>query len=114
MNIFESLENINVSEGCFNEIVTLVEEYINEISHETVNKVQNMRRANWDKAIKDEEKIKKYSTNKQEHYDAEDKNLEMRVKDNKNTEITDKWRRAKNSGKIKPAKKEQEGKEKED
>ena len=34
MSIFESLENINVSEGCFNDIVALVEEYINEISDE--------------------------------------------------------------------------------
>ena len=30
MNIFESLENLNVSEECFNDIVGLVEEYIQE------------------------------------------------------------------------------------
>ena len=31
MDIFESLENINVSEGCFEDIVGIVEEYIHEI-----------------------------------------------------------------------------------
>ena len=30
MDIFESLENLNVSEGCFDEIVGIVEEIINE------------------------------------------------------------------------------------
>ena len=32
MNIFESLENLNVSEECFNDIMGIVEEIINEIS----------------------------------------------------------------------------------
>lgn len=34
MNIFESLENLNVSEECFDEIMGLVEEYISETSNE--------------------------------------------------------------------------------
>ena len=32
MDIFENLENLNVSEKCFNDIMVLVEEVINEIS----------------------------------------------------------------------------------
>lgn len=32
MNIFESLENLNVSEECFNDIMSIVEEIINEVS----------------------------------------------------------------------------------
>ena len=32
MNIFESLENLNVSEECFDEIMGIVEEIINEVS----------------------------------------------------------------------------------
>ena len=32
MDIFESLENLNVSEECFNEIMGIVEEIINEVS----------------------------------------------------------------------------------
>ena len=31
MDIFESLENLNISEECFNDILALVEEYVNEI-----------------------------------------------------------------------------------
>ncbi len=31
MNIFESLENLNISEECFNDILNIVEEYINEV-----------------------------------------------------------------------------------
>lgn len=32
MNIFERLENLNVSEECFDDILSIVEEYINEVS----------------------------------------------------------------------------------
>ena len=32
MNIFEELENLNVSEECFNDIMDIVEEIINEVS----------------------------------------------------------------------------------
>ena len=38
MDIFESLENLNVSEGCFGEIVGLVEEYINEYIKQSTQK----------------------------------------------------------------------------
>lgn len=34
MDIFESLENLNVSEECFEDIMGLVEEIINEVSDE--------------------------------------------------------------------------------
>lgn len=36
MSIFENLENLNISEECFDEIMGLVEEYINEVSDKTV------------------------------------------------------------------------------
>ena len=38
MKIFESLENLNVSEECLSNIVSLVEEYINEISDDFIAK----------------------------------------------------------------------------
>ena len=38
MSIFESLENLQVSEGCFEDIVGLVEEYIQEKSDWTIKK----------------------------------------------------------------------------
>lgn len=50
MNIFESLENLNVSEECFEDIVGLVEEYINEMNIFTVGKVNALRRKNADDA----------------------------------------------------------------
>ena len=38
MSIFESLENLNVSEECFEDIVSIVEEYIHEVSVSTWKK----------------------------------------------------------------------------
>ena len=38
MDIFESLENLPVSEECFEDIISIVEEYINEISVNTWKK----------------------------------------------------------------------------
>ena len=43
MDIFESLENLNVSEGCFDEIVGIVEEIIHELNDNTVKKVEDAR-----------------------------------------------------------------------
>lgn len=40
MNIFESLENLNVSEGCFQDIKALVETFINEVSDKFISKVR--------------------------------------------------------------------------
>ena len=37
-SIFESLENLPVSEGCFEDIIGLVEEYINELKNSTIEK----------------------------------------------------------------------------
>lgn len=38
MNIFESLENLNVSEACFNDILNIVEEIISETKKESKEK----------------------------------------------------------------------------
>jgi hypothetical protein len=43
MNIFESLENLNVSEECFDEIMKIVEGYINELKNETIEKTLDKR-----------------------------------------------------------------------
>lgn len=43
MDIFESLENLNVSEECFNDIVGLVEGCLSESNPETIQKVANKR-----------------------------------------------------------------------
>ena len=49
MNIFESLENLNVSEECFNDIVGIVEEIINER-----NKENRKARRKWEQGISPE------------------------------------------------------------
>ena len=43
MGIFESLENLNVSEECLNDILNIVEEYINER-----NKENKIKKNNWE------------------------------------------------------------------
>ena len=83
MSIFESLENINVSEGCFNDIVALVEEYINEVSKELADKV---------KSLKDE----KYREAKEKYYKTRDSKDEEEfekqiVKSAISDELRDKW-----------------------
>jgi hypothetical protein len=44
MDIFESLENLQVSEACFEDIVGLVEEYINELKNSTIEKTLDAHR----------------------------------------------------------------------
>ena len=44
MDIFESLENLNVSEGCFEDIIKIVEEYINELKNSTIEKTLDAHR----------------------------------------------------------------------
>ena len=38
MSIFEDLENLNVSEECFNNIVDIIEEYINELELSVIDR----------------------------------------------------------------------------
>lgn len=57
MNIFESLENLPISEECFDEIVGLVEEIINEVSMKKwVEAAKNSLPKRQEDAIKAEEK----------------------------------------------------------
>ena len=69
MNIFESLENLNVSEECFNDIVQLVEYFISEEELD-MEKVYNSGRRHYATQIKKNylEKLKmlKKSLKKQE------------------------------------------------
>ena len=45
MSIFGSLENLNVSEACFKNIIELVEEYINELRDETIRNASDKNMA---------------------------------------------------------------------
>ena len=113
MNIFENLENLQVSEECFNDIMGLVEEYISEVSDE------------WKQACKDSarEKSEYFKRKYNEARDAYaenrsskngDKVLDAIVLSDKANRREDKLKkaierhnRAKAEGKIKPAKKEE-------
>ena len=56
MSILESLENLNVSEECFNDIISIVEEMINELNKSTINSYIQKRQ---DEATEAEKKFNK-------------------------------------------------------
>lgn len=107
MDIFESLENLNVSEGCFNEIISIVEEVINELKDSTVDSAYVKRMDNYknaEKAYKEAEAehdkevdgiLKKYTTQEvidgkaDKEVDAADKKIEPFHKALKHAD--DKW-----------------------
>lgn len=55
MGILESLKDLNVSEECFDEIMYIVEEYINELNDETVQNVLDKRKERLVKAEQGDE-----------------------------------------------------------
>lgn len=59
MNIFERLENLNVSEECFNDIVQTV---INELKHETVGRAVDQAYRDHEDKIRDLERQYKSPT----------------------------------------------------
>ena len=68
MDIFESLENLSISEECFNEIMNMIEEYINELDDGTYRRTKSIAKALADEQEKvlplikneeDKERIKK-------------------------------------------------------
>ena len=68
MNIFESLENLNVSEECFNDIMDIVEEIINEDAEETKRRLTDKyapilkaKRRNLDLKVKKGQKDLRYA-----------------------------------------------------
>lgn len=114
MDIFESLENLNVSEECFEDIIGIVEAIINEVSDEYINK-------HWDKIadkLGDEkeyaDKIEKRYKDGWSCYNFDDV-LRSRSRVKKVEDRKDKYENAvrrykelKRQGKIKPFKKEDE------
>ena len=51
MDIFENLENLNVSEECFDDIMSIVEEVINEVSKDYLNDKREKANVKVTKAI---------------------------------------------------------------
>ena len=83
MNIFECLKNLQVSESCFNSIVELVEEFINEISKDTADAVSLQRYI-------DRRDAKKRYEDTRDSRDYE-KYTKKNTKSFKNSELRDKW-----------------------
>lgn len=82
MDIFESLENLEVSERCFKDIVSIIEEIIDEVSKEDADAVSLQRYINrkeakdkYDKTkdSKDEEKLEKENTRSYKNSKLRDK-----------------------------------------
>ena len=82
MNIFESLENLEVSEGCFKDIVSIIEEIINEVSKDDADAVSLQRYINrrdardkYDKTkdSRDEEKLERENTKSYKNMKLRDK-----------------------------------------
>ena len=59
MSIFESLEKLPVSEACFNDVVSLVESYINELDEETVDRAREERKRRHEEKMEELENKKK-------------------------------------------------------
>lgn len=64
MDIFESLEELNISEECFEDIINIVEEYINELNYFTVAKVNAIRDTRTNKDNVTPKDIKKAQNNR--------------------------------------------------
>lgn len=62
MDIFESLESLNVSEECFDEIVGIVEEIINELNKNTISSYIQKRGEQAEEAEKEFSKAKAEGT----------------------------------------------------
>ena len=83
MDIFESLENLNVSENCYKDVLNIIEEIINEVSKEDADAVSLQRYINRKEAKDRYEKTGDSKDGKR----LEDEN----TKSYKNTKLRDKW-----------------------
>ena len=115
MDIFESLENLSVSEACLNDIINIVEEYINEVSDDWKRRAQGQA-YHASAAAFDKEQAEKDGYYNIGGYKYSREAIEKAVKDrikadkrfDKLNRAIEKHNKAKAEGRIKPAKKEDE------
>jgi hypothetical protein len=74
MNIFESLENLNVSEECFHSIVTLVEKHLKKEEQEDLDKYTEKKKCKWC-----EDEYPSYEINKEGHCDTCQRAIDSRT-----------------------------------
>ena len=105
MNIFESLENLNVSEECFQEIKLLIEAMINEVSDKFIEKRRIPAKEERDKKIVRHGKTMSYENPKG---DEELLKIRQEAIDRLNDfdEKVKRYKELKKEGKIKPCKKD--------
>ena len=72
MNIFESLENLNVSEECFDEIMGIVETLIGESLQKQIDKKANAGEISVDKAFELEKKVQNYMSDAKKEQEREE------------------------------------------
>ena len=111
MNIFE---NLNVSEKCFNDIIELVEEVINEISDDLKRRAEGSA---YEKSVKAREKedsekngyynIGGYKYSREAMEKAAEDRIKADARFDKLSKAIEKHNKAKAEGKIKPVKKEE-------
>ena len=117
MDIFESLENLPVSEACFNDVINLVEEYINELKEETVDKAREERTRRHEEKMEELENKKKNPSSPDDvdtmvnNRDIEGEKAEEEENYQKKMDLYQRWEDMNNERKKR---KEQEEKEKED
>lgn len=105
MNVLESLENLNISEKCFQDIMSIVETYINEVSDKFIEKR---------KTPAEDEKIRKIirhgETMSYENPEGDKELLKIRQEAIDRLDDFDKkvkrYKELKREGKIKPCKKD--------
>ena len=113
MDIFESLENLNVSEECFGDIVSIVEAIINEVSDEWkqmhLDKAKDITqyfRNKYDRA-RDKYREERSSKNGDAVLDASALFSKHQKREEKLIDAIKKHNKAKAEGRIKPIKKEE-------
>ena len=87
MDIFESLENLNVSEECFDDIMDIVEEYINELKNSTIEKTLD---AHWDRITNNKARGKDNPEDTEKYFKSTDRAEERARKKGQVLSKTDK------------------------
>lgn len=97
MNIFESLENLPVSEACFNDVISLIESYINELEEETVDKAREERTRRHKEKMEELESKKKTPSGPEDvdtmvnNRDIEDEKAEEEENYQKKMDLYQRW-----------------------
>lgn len=91
MNIFESLENLNISESCFNDIISLVEAEIIDFQEKRRNKVINNNAEKLAAMIRNKELVTLRLLSNGKLIGEPSAIKKMKQLEQSNNEVTNKW-----------------------